>query len=349
MHRIIATLLALLCLLTASFCLATEEVVLYDCLRLSAPLTIDGKADDAAWKAASWAELPYKFLQETPTPAGSRSEFRAGCDDESLYLTAIFYHDSDEALKANHAGRDDPDLWMDDSTEIYFDPASDGHFFKFIVSSAGIVTDFRQTDAGIDYSWTATNAKVATLVTDKAWSLEMSVPWQDFGVKPEPGSMWGFEVLRFSGKNWASWTMGASYNHPEKFGYLCFGGGFLSAFGKLVDSVRKTKGDQWRLVSPVGLLQFSAAGPSLDAAIARASQQITEARFEAAVLSDAKKRADLLVKLTPLQAMLDEAKQAAAVGADGTRIQSLSAKLAEAAALAKDVGFEARIAQALEK
>ncbi|PIZ44412.1 MAG: hypothetical protein COY42_14075, partial [Armatimonadetes bacterium CG_4_10_14_0_8_um_filter_66_14] len=87
----------------------------------------------------------------------------------------------------------------------------------------------------------------------------------------------------------------------------------------------------------------------LDAAIARASQQITEARFEAAVLSDAKKRADLLVKLTPLQAMLDEAKQAAAVGADGTRIQSLSAKLAEAAALAKDVGFEARIAQALEK
>lgn len=349
MQRIVTKILVFSMLLPGRLGLAMEEVVLYDCPKLAATPNLDGRSDDEVWKAVPAAELPYKFLEEVPTPAGSRSEFKAAFDDQCVYVTCTFYRDSDAPLKANHVGRDDPDLWTDDSAEIYFDPANDGHFYKFIVSNAGVVTDFHQTDAGIDYTWTASNGKVATSVTDKAWSLEMSVPWEDFGFKPEPGAVWGFEVLRFSGKNWASWTVGASYGHPEKFGYLCFGGGgFLTEFNRLLQVVRKSKGDQWQLVSPLGMLQFSSAAPSLEAALRQASQRFTEARFEAAVLADAKKRSELLEKLKPLEVMLAEARQAVSEGVNTARVQSLILKLCEMAAVARDLDYEARIAQALE-
>lgn len=343
-------IIVLINLCCAGLCLAGEQVVLYDCPRLAAPPVIDGKADDAAWQPVPAVALPYKFSEMTPTPAGSRSEFKAAFDDANLYLTCTFYRDSDAPLKTNHAGHDDPDLWKDDSTEIYFDTANDGHFYKFIVNSAGVFTDLRYTDAGIDYTWEPTHAKVAAAADDKGWSLEMAVPWRDFGLTFTPGMMCGFEVLRFSGANWSSWTVGASWAHPEKFGYLCFGGGgFLNELQRLLQTLRKTKGDQWQLVTPAGILQYQAAAPALETVLAQTNRQLTEARFDVRVLADEKKREELLAKLTALQAVIDEARQLATTAPDTARVQAMLGKLTDAAAIARDVSYDARIAQVLEK
>ena len=162
--------------------------------------------------------------------------------------------------------------------------------------------------------------------------------------------MWGFEVLRFTGKHWASWTVGGGWAHPEKFGYLCFGGaGFLTELQKLLQTVRKSKGDQWQVITPVGILQYTATASALDTALALATQSVTEARFDAQVLADDRRRKDLLEKVTPLQAVLDEARQAAAGTPDAARVQTLLVKLRDTTTAAKEIEYDARIGQALEK
>jgi len=348
--RSVITLLAVLCgvLLLGRAGEAMEEIVLYGCPRFATQPVISGKADDALWKTAPMAMLSYKFGAMDPTPADNRNEFKAAFDDTAFYLTCTFYREDNTPLRVNHMGRDDPDLWMDDSTEIYIDPANDGQFFKFIVNSAGVVTDLRMTSAGMDYSWDAIHAKILTTVTDKAWSLEMSVPWTDFGQHPALGAMWGFEVLRFTGKHWASWTVGGGWAHPEKFGYLCFGGGgFLNELQKLLQTVRKSKGDQWQVITPAGIMQFAAPTPALDAALAQSTQWITEARFDVMVLTNEKKRKELLAKVTPLQAVLEEARKASASSPDTSRVQALLTKLRVAGTTAREIEYDARIAQAL--
>lgn len=330
-------------------CWAIEQVVLYECPRLTAPPVIDGKADDVVWKTAALADLPYKFNAMDLTPAGSRNTFQAACDDTALYLTCTFYKDNAAPWKATRAGHDDPDLWTDDSTEIYIDPENNGRFFKFIVNCAGVYTDLRMTDAGIDYSWDATHATVAAVRDDKAWTLEMAVPWRDFGQQPAVGALWGFEILRFTGTNWATWTVGASWAHPEKFGMLSLGGGgFLGELAKLQQAIRPTKGDQWIMVLPSGMLRVQSLQQTLASAISEAALQVTEARFDANAVKNTAKRQELLAKLRPLPATLDAAAKAVPDALDAPRVQAWLVKLQAVTKEAKEVMYDARLATALE-
>lgn len=151
---------------------AREDVIIYECSRLPKPPRIDGVLNDPAWKLAPVSEIPYKFLAQRAIPAKSNSTFQLGFDERALYLNAVFYREPGVPLKQNYFSRDHPDLWMDDSTEIYFDPDNDGRFFKFIVNSAGVVTDLKLTNRGIDYSWDANEAEIKVNVDEKNGSLK---------------------------------------------------------------------------------------------------------------------------------------------------------------------------------
>jgi hypothetical protein len=286
---------------------AIEDVVIYECHKAPASPVIDGVLNDTAWKDAVVSEIPYQFMAQVPTPCPVRSTVRLCYDDRALYLASVFDRDSKEPLKQNHQGRDDPDLWNDDCAEIYFDTNVDGKFFKFIVSSAGVVTDFRQTDRGIDYSWNANGLAVRTSVEDERWCIEMSVPWSDLGVATPERAIWGFEILRFSGKrqNWASWTVGAAYARPEKFGLITFGQGFFHELGRLLQAARASKGPRWRLVSRLGILDYSSTPVAVDLAVAEASRKLGEARLNTTNVPDDTKRRKLLEKIDGLQKELD--------------------------------------------
>jgi hypothetical protein len=285
---------------------AIEDVVIYECRKADAAPVIDGKLEDAAWQKVESSGLPYKFQAQVPVPAESRSTFKLCYDSQALYLGVVFFRDDQTPLKQNHRGRDDPDLWMDDSTEIYFDTKVDGKFHKFIVNSAGVVTDFQQTDRGIDYSWNANGAKVQASVDDSRWSVEMSVPWTDFGIQVPERQIWGFEILRFSGKHWASWTVGASYARPEKFGFITFGEGFFQELERLLTAASRPKGQHWRLVSRLGVVDFASQGVALDLAVAEAARKLGEARLNALNVPDASRREKILEKVQALQTNLDK-------------------------------------------
>ena len=176
------------------------------------------------------------------------------------------------------------------------------------------------------------------------------MPWAAFGRKPEPGALWGFEVLRFSGKNWASWTAGAAYTHPEKFGYLCFGGGFMAELQRFAAAVRGTKGNEWRLITPAGILEFTNPASSLAAGLAQARQQLAAARLETAGTADSAKRADLLKRLAALDPPVRAAEAALAAGSpDAAGLAALLLRIGTAAKAARELEYEARLEAALEK
>ena len=325
-----------------------EDVVVYQCARMKAPPRIDGRLDERAWAHVPVEPVPYKFLAQTPQPAGSRSEFRVGFDDRCLYLGAVFYRTDNAPLKQDHLGHDDPDLWMDDSTEIYIDTRCDGQFYKLIVNTLGVVTDFQQTSGGIDYSWEATGASVAAAVTDKHWTVEMAVPWRAMGMTGPPQRLIGFEVLRFSGPRdvWSSWTVGGSYGHPEKFGYLSFGGGVMHQIRMLARSVEASKGSSWQIVTSRGVLQYRSLDRTLSGALDHARAQVLTADMDIRSVPDPATQQRLAKQLKPIEASLADLEQAAsAAPLTGSLLRSMAMKLGAIVGQARRLSFDARIAE----
>lgn len=329
-----------------------ETVVVHECGRLTAVPTIDGDLDEAAWKAAPETEIPYKFLAMGPTAAESRSTFRVGFDDQCLYLAGTFFRTSEEPLRLNHPGRDDPDNWMDDSTELYFDPEGGGWFYKLIVTAGGGVTDLRKTPAGLDYTWDATRAKIATRVTKAAWFVEMSLPWPELGLPGPPQGLMTFEILRFSGptSQWSSWTVGASFGTPEKFGYLSFGAGALAALQELARTVRPTKGPRWQLFLSEAVVEYRTPRLVLEEAIQSAQAQRRSAELDIRLVPEPAQRAALTQKLgQATDRVLAEAAGCLARpdALTGPRLAGLLATLRQAEAQARELAYEARLAEVL--
>ena len=327
-----------------------EDVIVYECRRVPAPPRIDGRLDEAAWSRVPAEPILYKFLAQTPEPAGSHGTFRLGFDARHLYLGIMFDRAGPVPLKQGHLGHDDPDLWMDDSAEIYVDPKCDGQFYKLIVNSLGVLTDFQQTSAGIDYSWEATGAKVAARVYPRFWTIEMSVPWRAMGMSGPPRRLIGFEVLRFSGprETWASWTVGASYGHPEKFGYLSFGGGVMGHIRTLVRSVEASKGSAWQIVTRDGVMQYRSLRITLDEALQHARAQVLTTRMDIHNVPDDKTRRRLTGAFQAVEAALAEAEKTADAGPlTGSRLRSALLRLSTAVTQARELSFDARIDELL--
>ena len=323
-----------------------EDVVVYECARMHVPPRIDGRLGERAWAKVPVEPVLYKFLAELPTLAGSRSDFRVGFDNRNLYLGAVFYRNDDAPMKQDHLGHDDPDLWMDDSTEIYIDTQCDGRFYKFIVNSLGVVTDFQQTAGGIDYSVEAAGATIAANVQTRFWTVEMAVPWRTMGMSGPPKRLIGFEVLRFSGprQTWASWTVGGSYGHPEKFGYLSFGGGVMEHLQRLVRSVEASKGHAWQIVTRDGMLQYRSLALTLADALAQARAQVLTTDMDIRNVPNAATRRRLAKAFKPAADTLAGIERAAAdKPLTGARLRSILLDVDDAAGVTRDLSFEARI------
>src|SRR5687768_11365283 len=68
--------------------------------RLSAPVTLDGRLDDAAWKdvPALPMTMHLPVFKGTPT---QRTEIRVGYDDEHVYVGGWFYDTDPSGIRIN--------------------------------------------------------------------------------------------------------------------------------------------------------------------------------------------------------------------------------------------------------
>ena len=209
--------------------------------RLSAPLVIDGKIDDAEWAATQPSE---GFVQ---TMTGAKGAFaahvRVAYDAQNLYCA---FDVADDYLKSTFTQPDDH-LWEQDAVEIMLDPDGDGrNYFEIQASTGGVVFDTRYDTRRRpppfgEIAWSShALAKLALDGTpnddeaDRGYTVEMAIPWSAFDAggtpadPPGPGEQWrmNFFVMdaREHGQRAVGWSppMIGDFHTLNRFGRVVF-------------------------------------------------------------------------------------------------------------------------------
>lgn len=111
----------------------------YECRWADTPITIDGKADEAAWKSAQIIDTFYlPWLGARARPARTATKARLLWDREYLYFCADMEDGDLYADVKEHDGQ----IWDNDVFELFFKPAADKPgYYEFQVNAAGAVME----------------------------------------------------------------------------------------------------------------------------------------------------------------------------------------------------------------
>ena len=155
---------------------------------------------------------------QTGVPASEQTVCYVVADDANLYIGFECEENDTQHLRAEAQPDENglsPDVPRDDSVEIYIDPrvAARKHF-RLAFNSLGTA---KSSASG---GWA-----VATGTEADRWIVEVRVPFDLIGAKPEPGDIWGFNACRSdqgSGEATAWSCTRGPYARPERFGGLLF-------------------------------------------------------------------------------------------------------------------------------
>ncbi len=184
----------------------------FECRWTDLPITLDGKADEEAWKHAQVIDhftLPWLGKNERKARTATRA--RLLWDREYLY----FFADMEDSDLYADVKEHDGQTWDNDVFELFFKPADDRPgYYEFQVNAAGTVMDLflpRRGSGGFQrFKKDGTfhiEAKVHLRGTlnkwqdrDQGWSVEGRIPWKDFlrtGGRPEINERWKFALCRY--------------------------------------------------------------------------------------------------------------------------------------------------------
>jgi hypothetical protein len=196
------------------------------CYRASSRLTIDGKLDEASWRAAAWSE-PFIDIQGPAHQPQPRFRTRAKMlwDDEFLYIAA----ELDEPDVWGTITRRDAVIFHDNDFEVFIDPDGDTHaYYELEVNALGTAWDlmllqpYRDGGPPID-GWDIAGLQVGVDVRgtinkpgdrDEGWAVEMALPWKALreaapGQKaPRAGDRWR---INFSRVEWQTDVKDGAY------------------------------------------------------------------------------------------------------------------------------------------
>jgi hypothetical protein len=235
---------------------ATAEPRGYLCHRAAAPLAIDGRLDDAAWRAAPWtADFVDIEGDKGPRPP-LQTRAKMLWDDEFFYVGAELREPHLWATLRQH----DSVIFHDNDFEVFIDPDGDNHeYYELEINALGTTWDLllpRPYKAGgqaID-EWEIRGIRSAVTLdgtlndpsdTDVGWSVELAFPWKALAPRPErraprEGEQWR---VNFSRVQWRLDTNGGAYrklpgakesnwvwspqhvidmHRPEEWGYVQF-------------------------------------------------------------------------------------------------------------------------------
>ena len=285
-----------LAILTASLGLGTISAAPVITLHTASPAgtspVVDGKLDEACWQTLPKVTTFYSFYSTVPVPAASKTDFQLAYDDKGVYLAIRLHEPNMDKLKATITDRGSAELWMDDSAEIYFDPAATAvGFRKFVINSLGTQAGVFQLDgANVDTTWCPDGWHVATSKDDKGWYAELFFPYSVLGRTPKPGDLWRFALCRFAttGKGlYATSAPGAKFFNPGAFGWLYFLPDAQSDPQKLGDALKDRIGGDW--VLPAGEKAISKEGNAVK--LVSLAEPIVKGKKEAeATLAECRKQ-----------------------------------------------------------
>lgn len=169
--------------------------------RLSGPITLDGKLDDAAWQGALERDIPYDIQPGDNTPAPVTTRVRIGYDDDALYV-AFHALDPDPTQIRAHL-RDRDSAFNDDWVGVFLDTFNDQRRgYELIVNPLGVQSDLirdetnhdNQEDPSWDGLWSS-----AGQLTAEGYDVELRIPFSTLRFPRGEGTQrWGISFFR----NW---------------------------------------------------------------------------------------------------------------------------------------------------
>ncbi|MDO9465019.1 MAG: carbohydrate binding family 9 domain-containing protein [bacterium] len=159
------------------------------------PPKIDGKLDDACWKAAKPAT---NFtVYQTIRTSDLRTFGYLAYDNSHIYIAVNCLDPEPENIKALVSEHGEK-VFKDDSIEIMIDPGRTlERYFQFVVSAGGGTFEVRRArgGAGEDDDWRA-DWQAATMVNADGWSVELAIPYHALQITQNPGREWGINFCR---------------------------------------------------------------------------------------------------------------------------------------------------------
>ncbi len=171
-------------------------------LRVTEPVTIDGRLDDAAWARAMPAA---DFIQRTPldgVPASERTDARILIDERNIYVGIRLFDSRPDLIGTQLARRDALDTFTD-WIWVGFDTYGDRRTaFAFGVSPRGAQSDgYVFNDSEIDMQWDAVWQSAAN-VDSLGWTVELRIPLSQLRFTAgDSARTWGVQFLRQIARN----------------------------------------------------------------------------------------------------------------------------------------------------
>lgn len=151
----------------------------------SAPV-IDGSIGGAEWTG----EAGVGFVRtDRAAFAEAQTAFFIGHDRDALYVAVRAFEPRMDTLLARSTERD-ANLFDEESIEVLVRPEG-APPVRLVVNALGTQYDALNWNPAWRGEW-----EVATRLLETEWTAEFRIPFATLGARPEPGSRWGFNVVR---------------------------------------------------------------------------------------------------------------------------------------------------------
>lgn len=197
----------------------------YVCHRVTNPLAVDGKLDEAAWKSADWTTDFVDIEGDTRPKPRFRTRAKLLWDENYLYIGAELEEPHVWATLTNH----DSVIFHDPDFEVFIDPAGNTQpYYEFEMNALNTTWDLLLNkpymDGGHPHdAWEMPGTKTAVTVRgtlnepgdkDDGWTVEIAFPWSvlsehaSHAGPPTDGEQWR---LNFSRVEWQIVTTNGAY------------------------------------------------------------------------------------------------------------------------------------------
>lgn len=162
--------------------------------KFSSAITIDGRADEEAWKTATVFKDFYQTYPGDNVAPSKPTEVYMMYDEKYLYVAFKCWDEKDK-IRATVAKRDE--IFGEDNVRMWLDTYNDQRrayviaFNPFGVQQDGIYTEGQGADFSVDIVMESKG-----VIEDWGWSVEAKIPFKSLRYSAGKGKFWGFNVAR---------------------------------------------------------------------------------------------------------------------------------------------------------
>lgn len=189
-------------------------------VRLTSPVTVDGRLDEDVWRTASAAT---EFRQSQPDegkPATQRTEVRFAYDDEAIYVGARMFDTMGangvrtRLLRRDAMTENDSDILLL-TFDSYHDHVST---YNFWVNPSASKRD-GTGDPTWDPVW-----ETGTRIDSLGWTAELRIPLNQLNFSRAIDQTWGVQIMRFvhrlNERTHFAWWPNNESGGPQRYGHL---------------------------------------------------------------------------------------------------------------------------------